>query len=652
MSPATGAACAVLAELVSRGLRHIVVSPGSRSQALALAAAELERLGRIRMHVRTDERSAAFTALGIGRETGVPAALVCTSGTAPANYLPAVLEAHHAGVPLLLLTADRPPELRGIGANQTTDQVGMFGGSLRFSADAPTPEGGPDEADEFRMLAAEAFRGAVGGARGVQIWWTGTAPAGSPERPQHEVRVHRAAPGPAQLNLPFREPLAGALPAGFGVRSGAAGRGGADASLRVGAAASRADGLAAGTDSLGDEPFGPAGSGPPAGDATAGDDQLRPARPGPLVLGRGPRTVVLAGADAGPAAVEAARAAGWPLLAEIVSGARTTADAVPRYRFALRDPELGGRIERVVVFGHPTLNREETALLSRADVDVVAVPSGGERLNLNGATRDAMWGVEPPLRDANDAWLAAWERWSETHTAGAPAPSQVQNVAPTDALSGADRTAGGSDGVAAAGSRAAADAGRGPDALDREALVAAVWEASGPDDRLMFGSSRLVRVADDTLPPRDVRVHANRGLAGIDGTIATGIGIALASQDQPGAPAPAVPPAPVTRVLLGDLAFLHDAGSMLLPDAERPPRIQVIVGNDGGGTIFDGLEVAAVAGRAAMDRVQYTPQSADLASLAAAYGWAHTRAGTEAELRDALAAPPHGPHLVEVPLAR
>ena len=130
-SPATDAASALLCELVEQGVRHFVLSPGSRSQALALVAAELERRGRISLHVRIDERVAGFTALGIGRESRMPAAVICTSGTAAANLLPAALEAHHAGVPLLLLTADRPPELRGVGANQTTRQPGMFAMSCR-----------------------------------------------------------------------------------------------------------------------------------------------------------------------------------------------------------------------------------------------------------------------------------------------------------------------------------------------------------------------------------------------------------------------------------------------------------------------------------------------------------------------------------------
>ena len=148
-------------------MRHIVLSPGSRSQALALVAAELETRGAVSVHVRIDERVAGFTALGIGREDGMPAAVICTSGTAAANLLPAALEAHHAGVPLLLLTADRPPELRGVGANQTTRQPGMFAPNVRLEADVPVPQetdpGGDSE--QSAMLRALAARRRRRGAR-------------------------------------------------------------------------------------------------------------------------------------------------------------------------------------------------------------------------------------------------------------------------------------------------------------------------------------------------------------------------------------------------------------------------------------------------------------------------------------------------------
>ena len=138
-SPATDAAASLIADLIAHGVRDLVLSPGSRSQSLALAAVHAANQGHLRLHVRIDERVAGFTALGLSRETGVPAAVLCTSGTAAANLLPAAMEAFHSGVPLLLLTADRPPELRGVGANQATIQPGMFASWVREQIDAPVP---------------------------------------------------------------------------------------------------------------------------------------------------------------------------------------------------------------------------------------------------------------------------------------------------------------------------------------------------------------------------------------------------------------------------------------------------------------------------------------------------------------------------------
>ncbi|MGO2760839.1 MAG: 2-succinyl-5-enolpyruvyl-6-hydroxy-3-cyclohexene-1-carboxylic-acid synthase [Microbacterium gubbeenense] len=554
-SPATEAACVLLDALVTLGVRHLIVSPGSRSQALALAAAELERQQRITLHVRLDERSAGFTALGIGRETRTPAAVICTSGTAVANLLPAVLEAHHSGVPMIVLTADRPPELRGVGANQTTDQPGLFGSATRLAVDAPVPEG---SVREFRDLAVRAFVASAG--ESVQ--------------------------GVAHLNLPFREPLAGAIPEWF------------------------------------------AAGAPRDPDAVVGDARaLLPDPPAPLVLERGPRTVVVAGADAGEDAAILAEQGDWPLVAEIVSGSRYGRHVVNRYREALGEPSLGGRIERVIVAGHPTLSREVTRLLSRPDIDVIALEATNEPLNLNGSTR-AAGAVSVAAGEADRAWSAAWARFSDAHAVDLtpPAPDSV-GLASTDPQ------------TRLAAVRAELDAVRTK--LDRALLVEGVWRATWPHDRLVFGSSRLVRVADDVLPGKRVPVHSNRGLAGIDGTIGAAIGAALSSTDTG-----------VTRVLLGDLALLHDAGSLLMPDGEPRPRIQVIVGNDGGGTIFDGLEVAGVASESAMTRVQLTPHTVDLSVLAAAYRWEYARATTRSELDTALLAPVAGPQLIEVPLER
>lgn len=590
-APATEAAAALLGALVAGGVRHVVLSPGSRSQALALVAAELERRGLIRLHVRIDERVAGFTALGIGRDTRMPAAVVCTSGTAVANLMPAVLEAHHSGVPMLLLTADRPPELRGIGANQATHQPGMFSRFVRLEVDAVTPQDIDDaptgaQSAEIVVLAADAL----------------TAALGDRSRPA----------GPVHLNLPYRNPLSGALPpwlidADAEPAPAPAARG-AEPGETVDATVSGAHYQGGG-----------------------GIGQAEPPMPlEPVELTRGPNTLVVAGADAGPAAEDLAHAGGWPLVAEIVSGARFGRNLVHGYRAVLSRADLADAVERVVVFGHPTLSREVAALLSRPEVEVWAVRGPGEDLNLNGTTT-AVAAVSVPPGETDRAWLGAWMRASRDEAVDlSPAAPDVDGLAsavPQERLG------------AISAEMAVLKA-----PLDRESLVDAVWRASWPHDRLLFASSRLVRVADTVLGGKKVPVHANRGLAGIDGIVATGMGIAVASQDDARAG--------VTRVLTGDLSLLHDVGALLLPGTEDEPRIQVIVGNDGGGTIFDGLEVAGTAPPEAADRVLFTPHEARLEQLALAYGWEYRRVTTRSALDQVLTSPVGGRQLIEVPLAR
>ncbi len=186
-NPSTALARTVIDSLVSRGTRLLALSPGSRSGAIAIAASQHPDLVTV---VFLDERSAAFFALGRSKATGVPAAVLCTSGTATANWYPAVVEADASGTPLILLTADRPEELRGVGANQTIDQVGMYGNKVRFFADIPAPDG-TDQAGSWRTAVNDAFSAAMGGGH---------------------------IPGPSHLNLSFREPT---VPVGDDGRSSA-----------------------------------------------------------------------------------------------------------------------------------------------------------------------------------------------------------------------------------------------------------------------------------------------------------------------------------------------------------------------------------------------------------------------------------------------
>jgi len=568
-APSSAYAGALLTEFIRRGVTDVVVAPGSRSQALALAAAELDAAGAVRLHVRFDERVAAFLALGLSIETGRPTLIVTTSGTAVAELHPAVLEAHHSGVPLIVLTADRPEDLRGIGSNQTTTHVGVYGDAVRRTFDVGAPTGEPGEIEGAVALAAAAFDAVR----------------------EIDADTGRISIGPVHVNVAFTEPLSSAWTPG-----------------EIGAAAES-----------------PALS---SAASTRGRivEQLSPGR----------RTVVIAGTGAGPIAEETARALDAPLFAEIASGAHFGPNLAVPYRELIRDEDFLDGLERILVFGHPTLSREVPWLIARGDVETIVVRGTGADDYNPGHAVDRFVDAVEVVRDGSDdgdpqpsAWLGPIVAASRAYLA------QQEDLAP-DVFGGAKARA----------ERELA-AVRAP--ITRRALAEAVWRATWPKDRLVVASSRLVRVLDRWAPGKRVAVHANRGLAGIDGTTSTAIGIALASQlRQPGEEATA--PTGVTRLLTGDLAFLHDVGALALPADEPRPHIQVIVGNDHGGTIFDGLEVAELAG-AAFDRVMLTPQQVDIAQLAAAYGWSYRRVEQRGDLDPALSAV-DGPTIIEVPLER
>ena len=173
----TALASAFAEELARGGLRHAVLSPGSRSTPLAVA---LWRRPEIDVTVIVDERSAAFFALGAAQATRTPVAMLCTSGTAAANFHPAICEADESAIPLIALTADRPPELRGIGSGQTIDQMKLYGSSVRWFCEVGTHEAGDEGLLHYRSVACRALAAARGAVR----------------------------PGPVHLNLPWREPLA------------------------------------------------------------------------------------------------------------------------------------------------------------------------------------------------------------------------------------------------------------------------------------------------------------------------------------------------------------------------------------------------------------------------------------------------------------
>jgi 2-succinyl-5-enolpyruvyl-6-hydroxy-3-cyclohexene-1-carboxylate synthase len=534
VNPSTALATVLVRALADLGVRHAVLCPGSRSAPLAYALAQ----GPLDLHVRVDERAAGFLALGVAKASGEPAVVVTTSGTAVANLHPAVLEASHAGVPLLVLSADRPHELRGTGANQTTDQVKLFGAAVRSFAEIPAPEPRAGQAAAWRAVAARA----VAAARGTL---TGD-------------------PGPVHVNVAFREPLVPDDDAGW---------------------AEALDGAV--TAVLGAPPA------PPA-----------------EVLAGGPRTVVVAGDGAGPAARALAEAGGWPLLAEPSSGARAGANAVGPYRLLLDHPELGARIERAVVLGRPTLSRPVAALLARDGVEVVVVPPRPAWTDAAGHAARVVAAVAAGPGAGDGPWLAAWR------AAGPAATSAIDGVLDAEAADGRLT---------------------GP-------FVAREVAAAASPGVLVAGSSNPVRDLDLAAHPGDGAVLANRGLAGIDGTVSTASGAALAL----GGP---------VRCLVGDLTFLHDAGGLLVGPGERRPDLQVVVVDDGGGGIFGLLEhgeraLRGAAEAAVFERVFGTPHGAALEPLCEAYGVGYAAAPDAETLRKALASPPPGTSVVHVRVAR
>jgi len=575
--PSVATARAIVQDLVVAGVRDVVLAPGSRSAPLAYAVAEAAEAGRVTLHVRVDERSAGFLALGLSRGPEVtgrqPVAVVTTSGTAVANLHPAVLEAHHTGVPLVLLTADRPHELRGTGASQTTDQVGIFGTAVRLAADVPAPDGRDGEVRDVLATLGRALAAAEG------------------RRDGH--------PGPVHVNLSFRDPLHPDGPLGH---------------VPV------------------EEP--PAGGRRttvvPAPTALTGED-LAPALPGDPA-----RTLVVAGDRAGPVARTVAEAQGWPLLAEPSSGACGGPNAVTAYRSVLGVEELVRDVEHVVVWGRPTLSRPVQRLLARPGVVVTVVAPGGGPWS--DAVRNAervvpalasSWSSAPEARD--DAFLSRWR------AAGRAAARVV------DAATGDDAVAQGLLGAPHA-------------ALATARAVASVL---GPDDVLVVGSSNPVRDLDLVLgldhpdPGALPTVLANRGLAGIDGTLSTALGVALAAAR----PAAGYPEGRRTRALVGDLTFLHDVGGLLRGPHEPHVDLEVVVVNDDGGSIFETLEhgalaSASTAARTTFERVFGTPHGANLAQLCAGFGVDHQLVLDVGSLRHALQAPSRGIQVIEVRVPR
>ena len=527
MGNATACARVIIEELISRGVRDVVLAPGARSAPLAYECFEADRIGLLRLHVRVDERTAGFLSLGLAKGYGAPVAVLTTSGTATANLHPAVLEAWHAHVPLIVITASRPRSVINTGANQSTDQDQLFGRHVRGFAALS------DELPDHRTWRFELAR-------------IVTAATGSRTR----------MPGPVQLNVEFSEPLTPA------------------------------------------ESAWP----PPAPELViTSSDALAE----PVTLSEGLQTVIVAGdcpPDMGAGIADLAAEAAVPLFAEPSSNARRGEAALSTYRLLLSST-LAEEIERVVVLGRPTLSRPVTQLLSRDDIELVVVSAYADWIDPGRAASLVTDTVRlPEPRDRG--WFEAWR-----------AGNKVVRER-LDALLGAQPYF------------------TGP------ALAAAVWSALDADDALFAGSSSPIRDLD--LAPINFaapRVYANRGLSGIDGSVSSAAGIALAL-DRP------------THALLGDLTVLHDATGLVIGREEPRPNLRLVVANDDGGSIFATLEQGLPAHMGAFERLFGTPQGLQFQALAAAAGIGYRRVQTADELAETLAEPPVGMELVDAVIDR
>lgn len=609
-NPATLLARAVVASLVEAGVKRVVISPGSRNAPLTYALADAAQAGYLQLRVVVDERSAAFVALGASRSDWLheglarPAVAVMTSGSAVANAHPAVVEADAAGVPLIILSADRPHALVNTGASQTTVQTGIFGAATRYQADLGDTNASGAVANQVRRAVAAASGRLSLDPGPVHLnvrLAPPLAPAAPWQVPHLEPKTHWL-----RARKPLEEQLNGVTVSQVGCRLG-----------------------------------------------------LDPARRGVIVVGDNDD------AELAHYAAALAHAWGWPLLAEPTSLVRTDANAVAAYSALLAGgdgsasgdgAQLSQEIEQLLVVGHPTLSRPIGALLAREDIYQVVL------------TNRARW--------SDVSGQAAYVTTLEQALSSLNIPG---GGADAGAEAGADADAGG-DASASAGAGAGVGVGKnapsplwlqrwlqaGQQQLNATSVTKAAqmalttWQATSQYEShsqstaihsdglessvtLMAASSMTIRYLDAGLPAgKQLKkmpgpVVANRGLAGIDGTISTAVGLAWAS-GQP------------VRVIIGDLAAAHDLTGLVKAVTENEVDLQVIVLDDHGGKIFSGLEYGASELSNYFLRFFTTAQQVDFAQAAAAFG-AHVSVIDDVDgLQSLLSKPIAGRSLVHVKL--
>jgi len=532
VNPSTTQARVVVDELIRGGVRDVVLCPGSRNAPLAFALADADRAGSLRLHVRIDERTAGFLAVGLAIGSGRPVPIAMTSGTAVANLGPAVVEANYARVPLIILSANRPYELLGTGANQTMEQFGYFGTQVRAAISLglaeDTPVGLPAGEVSRRFDAQNA------------LWRSATCRVLAAA-----TGARSANAGPVQFDIPLREPLVPEVDS-------------------------------------------------PPGDFPPGRPDGRPwtytppvTFDQPLEIDLTADTVVIAGHGAGA----------HPNLEHLPTVAEPTA---PHVRTPLHPWALNlVRPAQVIMAGRPTLHRPVSALLADPAVSVYALTTGPRWPDISG--NSAATGTRAEVRGVADpGWLRRC----------AQADAHVRDVVRRQLAAH-------------------------PLATGLH-VAAAVAAALRPGDQLVLGASNPVRDAALVgLNADGIAVRSNRGVAGIDGTVSTAIGAALAHPRR-------------TIALLGDLTFVHDASGLLIgPTEPTPHELTIVVSNDNGGGIFELLEQGDPRFADVSSRVFGTPHDVDVGALCRAYH-VDSRQIEVGDLPGALDEPHEGIRVLEV----
>jgi 2-succinyl-5-enolpyruvyl-6-hydroxy-3-cyclohexene-1-carboxylate synthase len=541
VNASTTQARVVVDELIRGGVRDVVLCPGSRNAPLAFALQDADRAGRVRLHVRIDERTAGFLAIGLAIAAGTPVCVAMTSGTAVANLGPAVVEANYARVPLIVLSANRPYEMLGTGANQTMEQLGYFGTQVRATISLGLAENTAEPTDALNATWRSATCRVLVAATGARS----------------------ANAGPVHFDIPLREPL------------------------------------------VPDRDPGPTPPGRPDGrpwtyTPAVSFDQ-------PLDIDLSPDTVVIAGHGAGE----------QPALAALPTVAEPTAPAAANPLHPLALPLL--RPQQVIMLGRPTLHRPVSTLLADPSVPVYALTTGPRWPDVSGNSQ-ATGTRAVPTGEPNPAWL---RRCAELN-------------------------------------RHAIDAVRGQ--LKAHPLTtglhvaAAVADALRPGDQLVLGASNPVRDAALVgLDSHGVKVRSNRGVAGIDGTVSTAIGAALAHERfqsherlQPHERFQSDEQTSRTVALIGDLTFVHDSSGLLIgPTEPVPADLTIVVSNDNGGGIFELLEQGDPRFSDVSARVFGTPHDVDVGALCRAYHIDSRQIEVD-ELGAALDEPAAGMRVLEV----